>query len=82
MKTELINLDDKNTAWYDEAGASFQTDKNHKGTITIETIYERKSPSVFICYIKGNFSFDAIDTISNQIIHVSEGKYLLHKTEY
>ena len=82
LEDGTYNFEEKNTAWYEEAGASFQSDKNHKGTITIKTIYERKSPSVFISYIKGNFSFEAIDTNTNQIIHVSEGKYLLNKTEY
>ena len=69
----------KNIAWYDEGGASFETDKNHKGTITIKTIYRRRSASVFSTYVTGSFSFDAIDSNTNQVIHVSEGKYFLIK---
>ncbi len=76
------NFEGNNSAWYDEAGASFQTTTNYKGTITIKSIYRRVSASSYISYITGNFSFDAIDIITNRIIHVSEGKYFLIKTEY
>lgn len=76
------HFEGENSAWYHEAGASFQTTKNYKGTITIKSIYRRVSASAYISYISGNFSFDAIDPITNQIIHVSEGEYFLNKTEY
>lgn len=75
-------LDNKNRAWYEENSLKkYRTSIAQKGSVSIEkgnfqsTTYLRKT-------LKGTFSFNAIDTISGQIINITSGEFLMERNEY
>jgi hypothetical protein len=75
-------LDNKNSAWYDEGTASYQTDSLNKGTLTITSSIFQLANGGRIPIVEGTFSFDAIDKNTGQKIKVTSGKYLLKKYQY
>lgn len=72
-------LDNKNSAWFDEGTASYQTDSLNKGTLTITSSIFQLANGGRIPVVKGTFSFDAIDKNTGQKIKVTSGQYLLKK---
>jgi hypothetical protein len=75
-------LDNKNSAWYDEGTATYQTDSLNKGTLTIKSSIFQLANGGRIPIVKGTFSFDAIDKNSGQKLQVTSGQYLLKKYQY
>ena len=75
-------LDNKNSAWFDEGAASYQTDSIHKGTLTITSRIFQLTNGGRIPIVEGTFSFDAIDKNTGQKIKVTSGQYLLKKYQY
>ena len=75
-------LDNRNTAWYEEGTASYQTDNVNKGTLTITTSVFQLANGGRIPIVEGTFSFNAIDKNTGQKITVSSGQYLLKKYQY
>jgi len=61
-------LDNKNRAWFDEGGASYQTDSTNTGTLTITSRILELSNGGRIPIVEGAFSFEAIDTNTKQKI--------------
>ncbi len=75
-------LDNKNSAWYDEGTASYQTDSINKGTLTITSSIFQLANGGRIPIVEGTLSFDAIDKNTSQKIKVTSGQYLLKKYQY
>ena len=71
-----------NTAFYGLEPANYVTDSTHNGTITIETNQHQNAIGNTILYIKGTFSFKAIDTTTGHTVSVENGEYLLEKRHY
>jgi len=72
-------LDNKNTAWYEEGTANYQTDSLNKGTLTITSSIFQLANGGRIPIVEGTFSFEAIDKNTEQKIKVTSGQYLLKK---
>lgn len=69
-------LDDKNYAWYDKNYLNrYNTTINQNGTLTIEK-GSFQSAGV-IKTLKGDFSFNALDTTSGQIINITNGEFFM-----
>lgn len=74
-------LDNKNRSWYEENSLKkYCTTINQKGSITIEK--GTLQSAGFIKTLKGSFSFNAIDTVSGQIINITNGDFLMERREY
>ena len=74
-------LDNKNQSWYNENSLKkYRTTINQRGSITIEKgTFQAAS---LIKTLKGSFSFNAIDTVSGQIINITNGDFLMERREY
>ena len=75
-------LDNRNSAWYEEGTASYQTDNVNKGTLIIKSSIFQSGNGGRIPIVEGTFSFDAIDKNTGRKITVSAGRYLLKKYQY
>jgi hypothetical protein len=75
-------LDNRNSAWYEEGTASYQTDNVNKGTLIITSSIFQLGNGGRVSIVEGTFSFDAIDKNTGQKITVSSGQYLLKKYQY
>ncbi|HUQ96219.1 MAG TPA: DUF6252 family protein [Chitinophagaceae bacterium] len=75
-------LDFNNSAYYGLGNANYQTDRRHNGSITIESIQHKNAIGNTLSFIKGTFSFIAIDTTTGQTVTVKNGKYLFEKRQY
>ena len=75
-------LDNKNSAWYDEGTATYQTDSLNKGSLTIKSSILPLSGGATAPVVEGTFSFDGIEKNTGQKIKVTSGKYLLKKYQY
>jgi hypothetical protein len=86
LKGQIVDgtylLDNKNSAWFDEGAASYQTDSINKGTLTITSRIFQLTNGGRIPIVEGTFSFDAIDKNTGQKINVTSGQYLLKKYQY
>jgi len=75
-------LDNRNSAWYDEGTASYQTDSTNKGVLTISSRMFKSANGGTIPIVEGTFSFEGIDKNTGQKIQVNSGQYLLRKIQY
>ncbi|MEO7445367.1 MAG: hypothetical protein ABIT96_10350 [Ferruginibacter sp.] len=71
-------LGNKNIAFYATGATSYQTDSLNKGTLTIRSGTFVLANGI-VPMVEGEFSFDAIDKNTGQIIKVTSGKYRLEK---
>jgi hypothetical protein len=86
LKGQIIDgtyqISNKNSAWFDEGGTSYQTDSINKGTLTIKSGNFKARGGGIIPFVEGEFSFEAIDKNTLEKIKVTSGKYLLQKYQY
>ena len=74
-------LDNKNQSWYEDNNLKkFRTTINQKGNLTI--VKGTFQSAGVIQTLKGNFSFNAIDTLSGQLINITDGEFLMERREY
>jgi hypothetical protein len=80
IKNGTYQFDNINQAWYGNYAKVYRTSSVHKGTLAIEI-------STFQAFglintIKGQFSFNAIDTASGQTINVTDGEFFMQRYNY
>ena len=74
-------LDNKNQAWYEENSTKkYRTTINQKGNLIIQKGTFQSAG--MITTLKGSFSFNAIDTVSGQVVNITNGEFLLELSEY
>lgn len=81
ISNRTYQLDNKNKSWYEENSLKkYCTTINQRGSITIEKGTFQSAG--LIKTLKGSFSFNAIDTVSGQIINITNGDFLMQRREY
>lgn len=85
IKDGTYVLNDKNRGFYNYLKGSeylkHQTTMVQTGSLTIKKS-SYPLPAGTLKAMDGTFSFKAIDTVNNKIVTISEGKFMMRRTEY